>query len=372
MFKLNRLLNAFLVISVFSHTTLLFAKDVTVAFHIGFMGILGGQVAVYDYADYNERVLGNKSIIINNLEQFNRQYNSFHLDYDPSATKKFKDRFGKRFFDCVDIAHRDRILRQQKVDIFYILGDARTDNCLNVPCKLARHVMYAQNMEWQGDACAAISQWVTDQSPELKIPVVPHIVRLHETKENLRKELGIPEDAVVFGRHGSLMGFDLDYVRDAVVELAHEHKDWYFVFLCTHKFCDLPNVIYLPGTADMEKKTKFINTCDAMIHARNWGETFGLAVAEFSLQNKPVITCKHRDTPYYGLGHLELLGDKGFYYTSQDECKAHMRWIAENITEVRKGDWDCCSKRYSPEAVMKRFDEIFIQPLIKSRHRRSR
>ena len=40
---------------------------------------------------------------------------------------------------------------------------------------------------------------------------------------------------------------------------------------------------------DLNYKVKFINTCDAMIHARAMGETFGLAVAEFSKKNKPVI-----------------------------------------------------------------------------------
>ena len=38
------------------------------------------------------------------------------------------------------------------------------------------------------------------------------------------------------------------------------------------------------------EKEAFYRTCDAMLHARRDGETFGLAVAEFSVRNKPVIT----------------------------------------------------------------------------------
>lgn len=40
------------------------------------------------------------------------------------------------------------------------------------------------------------------------------------------------------------------------------------------------------------EKTTFINTCDAMLWARHDGETFGLAIGEFSSKNKPVIYAK--------------------------------------------------------------------------------
>ena len=43
---------------------------------------------------------------------------------------------------------------------------------------------------------------------------------------------------------------------------------------------------------DLNKKVEFISSCDAMIHARQMGETFGAAVSEFSIKNKPVITCR--------------------------------------------------------------------------------
>jgi hypothetical protein len=49
-----------------------------------------------------------------------------------------------------------------------------------------------------------------------KPPVVPHIVSLPELSEDLRAELGIPEDAVVFGRHGGVGTFSLDFVQASV------------------------------------------------------------------------------------------------------------------------------------------------------------
>ena len=40
------------------------------------------------------------------------------------------------------------------------------------------------------------------------------------------------------------------------------------------------------------EKSRFLYACDAMIHARADGETFGMAVAEFSVHNRPVLTVR--------------------------------------------------------------------------------
>ena len=53
----------------------------------------------------------------------------------------------------------------------------------------------------------------------------------------------------------------------------------------------LSNIIYLPPTYSIKRKIEFINTCDGCLHARNMGESFGLTLAEFSVKNKPIITC---------------------------------------------------------------------------------
>lgn len=163
-------------------------------------------------------------------------------------------------------------------------------------------------------------------------------------------ELNIPHGAVVFGRHGGSGTFSIPYAREAVQEVARKHKDWYFLFLNTNKFCDLPNVIFLPATADMAYKTKFINTCDAMIHARAEGETFGLACGEFSIKNKPVITCSNMGDRC----HIEILDNKGLYYRSKSELLKILKSIGHNIDKVRSSEWDCYSKMYNPHVVMKK------------------
>ena len=86
-------------------------------------------------------------------------------------------------------------------------------------------------------------------------------------------------------------------------------------------------------------------------HAREEGETFGLAVAEFSLRNKRVITYGHSFDRF----HVEILGDKGIYYDSPDQ-------LLEILLGFRStpGDWDAYSARFNPEHVMSEFSQVFL------------
>jgi hypothetical protein len=58
------------------------------------------------------------------------------------------------------------------------------------------------------------------------------------------------------------------------------------------------------------EKAAFLATCDAMIHARDTGETFGLAVAEFAVLAKPVITFEGSKER----AHLEIFWDQALLY----------------------------------------------------------
>jgi hypothetical protein len=123
------------------------------------------------------------------------------------------------------------------------------------------------------------------------VAVVPHVVR-HPRVDgpDLRAELGIPAHATVFGRHGGADTFSIIEARAAVLSVARQRPhDIFFVLLNTHPLvltadgisdaaaCP-SNVIHLEQTVDEARKAAFIRTCDAMLHARGDGETFGLAV----------------------------------------------------------------------------------------------
>lgn len=335
------------------------AKKTRVGFFLRSLNVRGVEVSTYDYADCNETILGNESFIFYVDTEKMAENNP---DFPVTVRRKFQERFGKRFHECANFAEVESLISTEQVDVLYNQKSGTRDEHVSSVCKNAVHAVFFP-LEVHGDAYATISEWMCESTGVPGIPLVsmscPYMVRLEESSENLREELGIPRGAVVFGRHGGYTTFDVKFAWEAVVEMARIHPDWYFLFLNTYPFCRLPNVIFLPSTADMVYKTKFINTCDAMIHARHMGETFGLACAEFSIKNKPVITyTKVRD-----LAHIDMLGSKGLYYRDKQQLQRQIEWCGTHMGEVRTSNWDAYSERCNPRAVMEQFDAVFLKPL---------
>lgn len=314
-----------------------------IAFHTNQLSLRGTEIASYDYADHNEKILGNESIIIT------RNPDVWKYS-DSKAIEKFQKRFKVFFYS--DFSEVEKILNDQLVDIFYALKAGMNDGVVSKGRKTVIHSVF-QYHEPHGDVYAYVSEWLGKQ---YNSPFVPHMVTLADTDENLRDQLGIPKDAVVFGRYGGYETFDMLQVKYLVQEIAQKNNNIYFLFMNTEKFSDpsQKNIIYLDGTSDMIEKTKFINTCDAMLHARMKGESFGLAIAEFSIRNKPVLCSKFA----VDKAHFDLLKDKGIYYGDN----SHLASLLENPIYLndKTVDWNCY-RDYTPEKVMDKFNKVFLQ-----------
>ena len=181
----------------------------------------------------------------------------------------------------------------------------------------ARNIVHAvfDATQPHGDVYARLSGCI--KTGELHVPVVPIIVPKMGDIEGLdmRVELGIPLNATVFGRYGGYDSFDLPFVHATVDRVSRDRSDIFFLFMNTQKFCctdNRSNVIFLPSESNIDKKAKFIRTCDAMLHARRIGETFGMAIGEFSYMNKPVLTSNHSEHSEDDF-HLTALGDLGIF-----------------------------------------------------------
>ena len=64
------------------------------------------------------------------------------------------------------------------------------------------------------------------------------------------------------------------------------------LFLNINKFCNHPKIKFLKGTINDSFKLNLLS-CDAMIYGRSLGETFGLACAEFVINNKRILSYKY-------------------------------------------------------------------------------
>ena len=312
-----------------------------IAFWSNQLGERGTEIAMYDYAYYNQTLLNNKSFIFYEINNGNNNLNVIN-----KFDKQFKV-IGVNEFNDVD-----NYLKLYNIDIIYIIKSGHNDGRLSKVAKNIIHCVFTCN-EPHGDVYCTVSDWVKNNKRYdvdiNNILTLPHIVSLPEHKKDMREELNIPKNAIVFGRHGGNNTFNIRSVMGLVYDIAKNNNNIYFLFVNTQKFCpDLPNIIHLDIIVDLNNKRKFINTCDAMLWARSDGETFGLSIAEFSICNKPVIACKTGD-----LAHVELLKDKGIWYNNIYELKN----IITKFKINNDIDYNVC-KEYSPEKVMNIFNNI--------------
>jgi len=306
-----------------------------VGFRLNSLGYGGVEVAVYDYAYFNQRYLNNESIIFYREE---------------GSKDSIKQKFIKEF-KLIPYTSKNCIADNLKdIDVLYTLKSGERDEYLFPDITNSIHAVFTIAQP-HGNRFASISRWLSNSSGFGITPYVPHMINLPDHDKNMREELNIPKDAFVFGRHGSFNEFNVPFVWDSINKILEERKNAYFLFLNTPTMINHERVIILDPIWDLDKKVEFINTCDAMLHARKRGETFGIACGEFSIKNKPVIT--------FGLSpekaHLDILGNKALVYNSFGELNR----ILLNLKKDDK-NWDAYSEEYSPVPVMNKFKRIFL------------
>lgn len=246
---------------------------------------------------------------------------------------------------------REGILREEGADFLYAIKNGWNDGVDSRRVTTGIHAIFRES-EFHGDIYAYVSSWLSQVMAHGKTPWVPHMVRLAAVEENLRAELGIPGEAVVFGRHGGDDSFDIPWVQKTLVRVARKNPAVHFLFLNTRTFLreKLPNLHHLPATADAKRKRAFLNTANAMIHGRQRGETFGLACLEFASLGKPVLT--YEKSPEQA--HLGVLGAACRTYRDEESLAKLLgaeSWETHGVEFLE----------FHPTAVMDRFRNVFFR-----------
>lgn len=318
-----------------------------IAFHSNQLCERGTEVALFDYAKHCQEFVGVESYIISNQANINKQvYERFALHFNMLLYSDFH-------------AEIDKLLAANRIDMLYMIKKGKDDGMIAKDVKTVIHAVF-NCTEPHGDVYATISEWMSRGAKDFgyEVPYVPHMIDLPKFNGNLRRLLGIPEDATVFGRHGGFNEFNIEFVQEVVKQVLKERDDVYFLFMNTKAFLPRHSRVFnLPLTVEPRNKVAFINTCDAMLHARTRGETFGLAVGEFSARNKPVFTW----TGSKELSHVDILGSHGLYYSYEKDLYVMMNSFADTIKDQRGRMWDVYSERFSPERVMDKFKQVFMQ-----------
>ena len=309
------------------------------------LSVRGTEIALYDYAYHNETILGNQSIV---AYQRNHRFN------DQSVIEKFSSSFEVLPYD--NLSDLDHLIDKSKGNLMYAIKAGEPDGVLSLSVPTMVHAVFPQDsISAHGSSYAFVSDWLSRICSNSVIPAVPHMVTLPSIDDDLRRDLGIPSNATVFGGYGGSTSFDILFAKKVVVDIIDKRQDIYFIFMNIQSFVSHPRVIFLPSSANLEYKVKFINTCDAMLHARKLGESFGLACAEFSIRNKPIFTYSKSPQRH----HIDVLGKVGLFYSGYKSLWDGL--MDFDRLKAQKQNWDCYSEKFSPKRVMTLFDKHLIQ-----------
>lgn len=321
-------------------------RTMKIAFLEPFLNIRGTSVALYDYAHFNETILGNESIIF--TEPY--EHRAWHHDSSGEVHEKFNRRFNVFYYRSTE--EIQEVMDKEGVDILYIIKCGQRTGIVPEMFKGIKTIVHAvfDPIDPHGDVYCVISEWLNVEYGT-DYQVLPHIIHLPEHSDSLRAQLHIPEDAIVFGRYGGQEEFDIPYVHATIERFAKDHPEVYFLFMNTRQHVPPShNVIYFDRTVDGMRKRQFINTCDAMMYGRNQGETFGIAIGEFSSCNKPILAPSHAKDKM----HHMILKENAIWYGDEEELYGELLSFQKQAEDK---DWNMY-RSYSPENVMKIFQDV--------------
>ena len=178
---------------------------------------------------------------------------------------------------------------------------------------------------------------------------------------NLRRELNIPQDAIVFGKIGRPANF-YSMALYAFDSLVKTYKNIFYIIIgpCQKvkdflKRKKTPNIILFEPTNDDEFIEKFHRTIDAMLHYRSDGESHGTAIAQAMIYGKPVIS--HTSNQYNA--QIETIGEGGAVAKNLKEYIHHTEQLIKNkplrdklSKTARKIALNTCEQNYIVKKIM--------------------
>lgn len=328
-----------------------------VLFHAEQLNHRGTTNSILDYAYFNQEILGNESVIVYSQET----PEGVDVGSVPSVVEKVKQEFKTLTYEDND--HLNRLAADY--DFFYsqragekVDSHTQRKNAIIDTTRFGVHCVF-QWYDPHGDVYAYISEWLAKQigknygvDPHPKW--VPYIVDMPEPNgHDVRSYFNIPKDKYVIGRHGGYNTLDVKQTVDAIVKVAETREDIVFLFANTRPFINHPRIIFGPAFTGQQQKTNYIGACDAMIHGRFLGESFGLSVAEFLFQNKPVLAWNGG----FDKNHIQTLAPYDLLY------EADVDEIYNKIVGLRDRppmNYKAAVEQYSPYNVMQQFKRVFL------------
>lgn len=339
------------------------------AFHTYNLSIRGSEVAIYEYALQHQKVLGGESVIFAPASVYTAQNHKGCNTYDAKIGEKFVKAFGEPYL-YNDLEHMDELLRATGCDALHILKSGENDGIVSKVIPTIVHCVFICNQENQhGDIYAGISDCVVGKyynkprDLSFAAPVIGHITEGLVTPDGREisslNTLDFPTDAVVIGRYGGRETFDIPFVKEVIIDIV-QNTNICFLFANTDWFPPKhPQIKFIQGVHTSTEKAQFIGACDAMIHARQLGESFGLSIAEFCSMGRPIITFKNSAEDLVAhTAHHDILGTRAMYYSTPEELRNHIASIQKGARLVENP-----YGKFTAMNVMYDFNDTFLLPL---------
>ena len=313
-------------------------------------------MALYDYAHFFETM------------GFGVSYIASYRGATLVSKSKFDARFPGRVFllDNVPDPSQDEpnpgvnfasLAADFQLDAIYTIQagttfDFRIPEPLMAAMRFMVHGVFESSAKSSYHASAVIHPTISD----VCVPVVGHMVYANEPVSSivsLRKELGINETTRVFCRHGGGGTFSIGFAREAVCKHARAFPHDLFLLLGTEAVAceeNVPNIRHLPTNTGLLYKQRFLSSCNACVHGRADGETFGLAIAECSIAGLPVLTYGH--PPPRADAHLVMQKDLALKYYSADDLGQILSSFNVSAHQEMSEQYQAIYSEYSPDAIM--------------------
>ncbi len=194
--------------------------------------------------------------------------------------------------------------------------------------------------------------------------VYPPIPRANFYTSDLRGELGIPDNSIVFGRIGRPGNF-ASHAISAFNRLCTEFRNLKYVVIGPCDYLKLyasgnPNVIQLPVTNDDQYIERFFNTLDIFMHYRMEGECQSIALSQAMMYGLPCIS--HKTMNYNG--QIETVADGGYVAANEEDYYQYARSLvlsARSRIEVGKRALAHAMYNYEASRSVSKLEELYIK-----------
>jgi hypothetical protein len=223
----------------------------------------------------------------------------------PWVNTDFWSQFDECQFDIVQTAKSGpaeypfHMMRLPVVE--YVVLGAGVDFSSNIACTV-------HASQWQR------RRWVEEGGKIEKSVVIPIPANEPATDRNIRKELDIPQSALVAGFHQQVSDAIYSELPLAAFSLIEQPRFYFAIlggsekYLHQAKKLGLRNIRFVPHTGNSESISAFLNTLDIFTHGRFDGEVFGAVLAEAMIHGKPCMS--HLST--IANAQSETIGPGGF------------------------------------------------------------